>query len=213
VDAREAANHVLSWLDAQHDEAAVFSFDTRLDLIAPFTGKLEHLPATLSALEPFGATSLHDAIAQTAEELEDRSGRRRAVVVFTDGNDNASRLKPNEVSAIASAIDVPVYILGVVPSIDNPLTEFVAGSRPSVWQALTDLAQWTGGKAFIVSTPAQRSIAAREVVDELRHQYFMAFEASDRPGWRPLVVRARDRNLTVRARSGYFAGPSGPTSQ
>ena len=50
----------------------------------------------------------------------EREGRRRAVVVLTDGADNASRLTPAEVSAIASAIDVPVYIFGIVPSIDNP---------------------------------------------------------------------------------------------
>ena len=43
--------------------------------------------------------------------------------------------------------------------------------------------------------------------------YLLAFESSDRPGWHPLEVRARDRDLTVRARSGYFAGQSRPISQ
>jgi len=59
---------------------------------------------------------------------------------------------------------------------------------------------------FVVSTPAQRSLAARQIVDELRHQYLIAFESSGEPGWHPLVVRAKQKNLVVRARNGYMAG-------
>jgi hypothetical protein len=100
-----------------------------------------------------------------------------------------------------------VYIFGVVASIDNPsadtrtsTTEHSALSGP-----LADLAGWTGGHVFVASTPAQRSIAARQIIDELRHQYLLAFESSTEPGWHPLVVRARDKDLTVRARSGYLS--------
>jgi hypothetical protein len=56
-------------------------------------------------------------------------------------------------------------------------------------------------------------VTARQIVDELRHQYVLAFEASSRAGWRPLEVSARDDELTVRARTGYSAGSSDrPTS-
>jgi Ca-activated chloride channel family protein len=208
-NAEEAAMHVLSWLQPR-DEAAVLTFDTQLQEIAPFTNGLKSLPTSMSSVVPFGATSLHDAIAQTAERMGKREGRRRAVIVLTDGNDNASRLKPSEVSGIASAIDVPVYILGVVPSIDNPTEDIAASTaeRSALAGALTDLSAWTGGHVFVVSTPAQRSIAARQIIDELRHQYLIAFESSDQPGWHSLVVRARHRDLVVRARSGYFAGQS-----
>ena len=65
-----------------------------------------------------------------------------------------------------------------------------------------------GGRVFISSTPSARSLAARQMVDELRHQYFIAFEASVKPGWHPLVVRAHNKDLTVRARNGYNAGQS-----
>jgi Ca-activated chloride channel family protein len=118
--AREAASHVLSWLGDSRDEAAIFTFDTRLVEMMPFTAGLKALPPSIESVVPFGATSLHDAIAETARRAGERLGRRRAVVVLTDGADNASRLSPSEVSAIASDIDVPVYILAVVPSIDNP---------------------------------------------------------------------------------------------
>ena len=203
--AREAADHVLSWLEVTRDEAAIFTFDTRLVEWMPFTSGLKNLPTSMSSVVPFGATSLHDAIAQTAERVGKRDGRRRAVVVLTDGRDNASRLAPGDVSAAASAIDVPVYIFGVVASIDNPSadTRTSTAEHSPLSGPLADLASLTGGHVFVASTPGQRSIAARQIIDELRHQYLMAFESSGEPGWHPLVVRARDRDLMVRARSGY----------
>ena len=213
-NAREAATHVLSWIDASRDEAAIYTFDTHLDERSPFTVGLRALPDSISSLVPFGATSLHDAIALTARRVGEREGRRRAVVVMTDGADNASHLKPEDVSAIASAIDVPVYIFGIVPSIDNPSSESSTHSVESIAFAgpLADLATWTGGHVFVASTPGQRSIAARQIIDELRHQYIIAFESSGKPGWHPLVVRARNKDLIVRARSGYIAGQSRPTA-
>jgi VWFA-related protein len=212
--AREAATHLLSWLNGYNDEAAVFTFDTHLDERAPFTTGLHALPDSLTSVVPFGATSLHDAIALTARRVGEREGRRRAVVVLTDGNDNASRLKPEDVSAIASAIDVPVYIFGIVPSIDNPSAENSTHSVESAAFAgpLANLAAWTGGHVVVASTISQRSIAARQIIDELRHQYLIAFESSGKPGWHPLVVRARNKDLVVRARSGYIAGQSRPTA-
>jgi VWFA-related protein len=158
---------------------------------------------------------LHDAIAQAAERVASREGRRRAVVVFTDGNDNFSRLKPSEVSGIASAIDVPVYVVGIVSMVDDPGADIgaVSAAQSAFSGPLSDLTTWTGGRTFVASVPAKRSIVGRQIVDELRHQYLMAFETSGRPGWHPLEVRARGRDLTVRARSGYIAGQSRPISQ
>jgi Ca-activated chloride channel homolog len=212
--AREAAEHILSWLQLQGDEAAVYTFDTRLQEVTPFTAGLQRLPQALESVTPFGATSLHDAVAQTAERTATREGLRRAVVVLTDGRDNASRLTPGEVSGIASSIDVPVYVVGVVPGIDNPTSELSATTheRSALTGPLSDLAFWTGGRAFVASTIGDRSQTARQIVDELRHQYLIAFESSGKPGWHPLVVRAKDKDLTVRARSGYVAGQSRPIS-
>jgi Ca-activated chloride channel family protein len=211
--AREAATLLLGGLDVQRDEAAVFTFDTMLDEVAPFTTGLQSLPPALNGVTPFGATSLHDAIAETAERAKVRDGRRRAVVVFTDGNDNASTMSPAEVSAVASVIDVPIYIVGVVSAVDDPASGIgTVGQRSPLAGALYNLAHWTGGQVFVVSTPLARTAAAQQIVDELRHQYLIAFESSGRPGWHPLEVRARGKDLVVRARSGYVAGQSRPIS-
>ena len=213
-NAKEAATHVLSWLNQDGDEGAVFTFDTRLTQISPFTAGKTTLPDELALVKPFGATSLHDAIAKTAEKVASRDVLRRAVVVFTDGKDTASKLTPGEVSGIASSIDVPVYIVGIVPPIDNPSGQnaLSGADRSPLARALTNLSEWTGGRTFAVSTIAERSQMARQLIDELRHQYLIAFEASTLPGWHPLVVRMRDKDLTVRARSGYIAGQSRPIS-
>src|SRR5262245_47050450 len=80
--AQEAATHVLSWLDAEKDEAGIFTFDTLLEEVTPFTLGLKTLPESLSHVVPFGETSLHDAIAATAQRVAKRDGRRRAVVVL-----------------------------------------------------------------------------------------------------------------------------------
>jgi hypothetical protein len=117
------------------------------------------------------------------------------------------------VTAIAAGIDVPVYIVGVVPSIDNPDSDTSTTFGHSVFTGpLSQLAEWTGGHVFVVSTPAARSAAARQIVDELRHEYLVAFESSGAPGWHPLMVRARNKDLVVRARNGYIAGRSRPNS-
>jgi VWFA-related protein len=205
VDARQAARHLLGALRPM-DEAAVFSFDTRLDRVTGFTSDVRALEAALDHVEaPFGQTSMYDAVAATARAVAaagsggGRLPQRSAVVVLTDGIDTKSRLTSEQVAAISSGIDVPVYILAVMATIDDT-REDGRGDMPG---PLSNLARWTGGEFFPVSAPAHASVAARQIVDELRHQYVLAFEASTAPGWRPVEVRTRDRDLVVRARAGY----------
>jgi Ca-activated chloride channel homolog len=208
--ARFAAHHVLSWLEHGRDEAALFTFDSRLHQVAPFTVDTRALQGALGEVDPFGATSLHDAIADAARQAAQRTGRRRAVVVITDGIDTASGMTPSQVSGIASAIDVPVYIMATVLPIDHVGRENALPRQDEVGPdgTVEDLARWTGGEMFYVSTPSDTSNASRQVIDELRTQYVIAFEPAGTQGWRPLEIRTRNRDYVVRARSGYMAGAS-----
>jgi Ca-activated chloride channel homolog len=208
--ARFAAHHVLSWLEQGRDEAALFTFDSRLHQVAPFTVDTRALQGALGEVDPFGATSLHDAIAEAARQVADRPGRRRAVVVLTDGIDTASGLTPGEVSGIASAIDVPVYIMATVLPIDHVgrAGALPRQAAPTGDGTIEDLATWTGGAMFYVSTPTDTHHASRQVIDELRTQYVIAFEPAGTDGWRPLEIRTRHKDHIVRARSGYIAGSS-----
>ena len=211
IDARDMANQIFSSLRPK-DMAAVFSFDTRMDRVTDFTSDRAVLERSLERLNPpYGQTSLYDAIAEAATFVAER-GRtagglalRSALVVLTDGIDTKSRNTTQQVAEIASRIDVPVYIVAVMAPIDDPRTDPNPGFDVS---GLTELARHTGGELFTASAPAHANVAARQIVDELRHQYVLAFEASTRPGWRPLEVTARDKKLVVRARTGYTAGGS-----
>jgi VWFA-related protein len=165
---------------------------------------------------PFGQTSIYDAVAETAKTVAaqgsgtGRVPQRSAVVLLTDGIDTRSRLRSEQVTTIASSIDIPVYVIAVMATIDDPR---VGGTpQDDVAGPLPNLARSTGGEMFTASAPAHASVAARQIVDELRHQYLLAFEASGGTGWKPVEIRARDRGLTVRARSGYAAGSNGMTN-
>lgn len=206
---REAAHeiswHLLSWLKGK-DEVGLFAFDKTLQEIEPFGPAPGNVLKKLEVLRPFGATSLFDAIAETGRILASQSGPRRAIVALTDGADNASRLTAEQVSGIASGIDVPVYIVLVISPLDRAGTSTVNEDQIDALQAgrLGDLARWTGGEIFAAVGPSVTSQAARQIVTELRHQYLLAFEPSTRPGWHPIELRTRDNEHIVRARSGYF---------
>jgi VWFA-related protein len=219
VDAEQAARHLFSALKPG-DQAALFSFDTRLEKVHEFTTDFTRLESAIGSVEaPYGQTSLYDAIAETARAVAEEAStgggglpRRAAVVVLTDGVDTRSRLTAPQVSGIASSIDVPVYVVAVMSAIDDPARQERDSPAAAISSQLRDLSQWTGGELFTASAPAHASSAARQIVGELRNQYLLAFAASDRPGWKSLEVRARQRNLVVRARSGYIVG-GGRTSR
>ena len=116
--ARQAYDSILSQLHAR-DEVALFAFDSELHVRREFTSDLSQLRGALSTFEPFGSTSLYDATAETARKLAARSATHKAIIVLTDVPDTSSRLTASEVSGLASSIDVPVYIVATVPSVDH----------------------------------------------------------------------------------------------
>ncbi len=204
--ARANAFHLISWLRAGKDEAGLFVFDKGLREAQPIAPAPGDILAQLDRVErPFGATSLFDAIAETGRILSERGGVRRAVVALTDGADNASRLSPAEVSKLASGIDVPVYIVVVVSPLDRAGHTVVNEEQleAALEGPLAQLARFTGGEIFAGIGPAQSSAAARQITTELRQQYLIAFEPDGQPGWHPIDLRTKDKNLVVRARSGY----------
>jgi len=207
--AHEVARHLVSWLEAGRDEVTLLGFDKSLRTVQPFTTQPSLVVSRLSELQPYGLTSLYDAIAEAARPLVTRTRPRRAVVVITDGIDTASVMSAPEVSRVASEIDVPVYVIAVRVGVDRigGMPEMVSPAAAAESQAsLEDLARWTGGAMFSAGTPAETSLVAQRILTELRHQYLIAFEASPRAGWHSLTVGVRKKNVSVRARGGYMAG-------
>ena len=197
--ARETATALVAGLKPGADEIALYSFDTALQEVRPFSSAFSATDTVWNSTKAYGATSLWDAIAETSQKISDRQ-RRRALVVITDGVDSASTLKPSDVSAIASSLDVPVYVLVITFALDDTDVR----EAPPITGPMADLAAWTGGDALAVRDPLSMLDATARVLGELHHQYMIAFEPGTTRGWHALVLRARKPGLFVRARSGYM---------
>jgi len=150
---------------------------------------------------------LYDATAATARHLAERPAAHKAIIILTDGIDTSSSLSAPEVSALASSIDVPVYIVATVASTDRTsLIETVDRNMSSQGADLRDLAEWTGGRLLFTTSFEETVVAAADLLGELRQQYVLAIEASNTPEWRRLEVRVKRSSASVKARSGYFGG-------
>ena len=209
--AREAISVATMNLRTSTDEAALFTFDSELREVVGFTKDTKKIHSVSLRGKPWGQTSLYDAVGQAAKAVAGRANKHRALFVISDGVDTASKMTPAEVSGIASAIDVPVYLLRVVNPLDHPggeLEVIETDVRKAREATLADLARWTGGDIRVTSVPAHTSAAIQDLFTELRHQYLITFEPGPRPGWHPLEVRTRKKNLVVHARGGYMVTPT-----
>ena len=184
-------------MDLQTDEAALFTFDQRLREETAFTSDRQAIRDAAAKTVPWGQTSLYDAVAETARRLAERPSPRQAVIVITDGIDTSSNRTAEDVSRMASSVDVPVYVVAVAPQ----RRRFGFGGS-----GLENLARSTGGEQLEASTPEKAASAVASLMAELRQQYFLAIESATKPGWYRLEVRTPKKDLNVRARSGYMAG-------
>jgi len=180
------------------DTASVFSFDSRVRRLTPFTRDANTLRAAVTSVEPYGVTGLYDAIVDTVRTVTTEAPRARAVLLLTDGMDNASVVSPWDAASAAAALDIPLYVLSVHD--DEPLK---ATMQVPAAATLQDQAVRTGGLATDAATPAQIGAATRTILAELRHQYVLAFPASASKGWHDLTIRVHRGRVHARSRDGY----------
>jgi VWFA-related protein len=178
------------------DRVAVFVFNNRLWVLSDFTVDRELTAAAIRSLRAAGATALFDALARASQLVSQRQGKR-ALLVFTDGNDNASALTLERAVERARREAIPVYAVA----------QGEALRARNLTETLEVIARSTGGLAFKVRKPAEIDEVFSEICRDLTASYLLAFKP--RPGrgeWRTLAVRVRGRqNLQVRSRQGYFA--------
>jgi len=159
--ALHVSNAVLLSLDPARDDAALFSFDTRLLTIRPFTRDIAEVGRALAEVRSWGSTSLYDAIAGAAGIVSARTANRRAIVALTDGADTTSSYTPTRVAEIASAVDAPVYAVVW----DSRAPESRSVDENVRLGSLRGLAEMTGGELFIVGNDVVMERAIRKILE------------------------------------------------
>jgi Ca-activated chloride channel homolog len=186
------------------DRAQVGAFNDKIQLSGTFTNDRDALIAALDRLQFGNPTRLNDAIVTSLDALKDVEGRR-VVVIFTDGDDTASRTPFRTALERARNEEVMVYAIGLESEF------FVNGrvqrTRPS--RDLRRIADETGGGYFELKRTAELGPTFTRVAQELRSQYLLGFAPAVLDGkLHKLDVRVRP-GLTVRARRSYLATPDG----
>jgi VWFA-related protein len=187
----------------ESDAASVFSFDSRLRRLTPFTRNSNELRDAVTSVEPWGVTGLYDAIVGTIQTVVNEAPRTRALLLLTDGIDNASISSPGDAASAAAALDIPLYVLAVGKDLtDAKAIATDEGQAAAV--TLNELASRTGGLAMEAATIAELSAVTRTILTELRHQYVLAFPAGSSKGWHDLTVRVKRGRVQARSRNGYY---------
>ena len=149
-----------------------------------------------------GRTAIADALVEAAGMLPRAPLDRQAIVLVSDGVDNASHETTRAVIDAARAVESPVYVLAVGGQGRRIAAERDAGGPLA---ALRAIARETGGRFFVASDEQAARRAARRLEEDLRHQYWLAFRPSRPPDgrFRRLEVRLDRPGLKARTRSGY----------
>ncbi len=167
----------------------------------PFTNKTSQLEVALFKVAADGMTALYDAVAAALDHLKKGNRDKQALIVISDGADNASRHNLAEIMALARRSDAIIYTIGVYDSDDpdrNPGT-------------LKQLAKATGGAAYFPGSVKNIVQICERIARDIRNQYTITYVPANinyDGKYRAIQVKARapDRGrLRVRARAGYYA--------
>ncbi len=150
-------------------------------------------------------TRLYDALDESLTRLEPMDGRK-VVLVFTDGDDNSSKVGLGKVMDRARAKDVMIYAVGLVNDYFNG--QHRVRSQPD--RGLKKLAEDTGGGYFELKRTADLNETFTRVAQELHSQYVLGFSPEALDGRiHKLEVRVKKAGMNARARKTYVAASAG----
>lgn len=156
------------------------------------------IPEILASLRANGTTALYDVLAAAPQIMEGAHHMRRAILLFTDGVDTASRFSPEDARRILEDISDPLYAFGIEPP---PRTDPDAASYESI---LNGLGEASGGRYIPVPELKRLATVARELRRELTMRYIISVGLSGIGSmkWRAIEVRV-DGDYRVVTRQGY----------
>jgi VWFA-related protein len=176
---------------------AVYTFNTSLRVNQGFTTDRKIAKQSVARTAAGGATALFDSISKVSRDLEQRKGKK-ALVVFTDGDDNASALSAESAAGRARRAGIPLYVIA----------QGEALKRPKLIKTLEELASVTGGIPFRLVRPNKIGDVFAEINHNLQHTYLLAWKPPEgAPAtWRPIQISvAGAEGAVIRTRQGYWA--------
>src|SRR5215469_3071611 len=201
ASARHFAHTILRPIDA----LSVFQFSEVVDEVVGFTPDLKTIDRGIDRIRVGSATALYDALYLGSRALDPRKGRK-VMVAITDGGDTVSKVDYRDAVRAAQEAEAIVYSLIVVP------VEASAGRDTGGEHALIQLSEDTGGKYYYASSLPQLDSAFRQISDELRTQYLLAYYPSQRfsdSEFRKIDVKVTGEPeasaFHVRHRTGYYS--------
>jgi Ca-activated chloride channel family protein len=204
---KEAAKHFVRALLRDQDELDLMEFADVVREIVPFTNEKKRIEVGLNEIRRGDATALYDAVYLASQKLDTTSaanGRRRVIVLITDGDDTVKGSKYMQALEQAERAGAMVYSIIIVPIYAD------AGRNTGGEHALIQLAEDTGGKYYYVVDPQDLEPAFAHVSDDLRTQYLLGYYAPKRGtdnSFRTIRVRMKDGALPyqLQYRKGYYA--------
>jgi Ca-activated chloride channel family protein len=191
------------------DRARVGAFNDKIEFhpANAFTGDRDELIASLKELDFGYPTRLYDAVDQSMDKLEVVDGRK-VVVVFTDGDDTASKAGLGDVLDRARLLEMMIYAIGLESDYFNGVQR--VRTRPD--RGLKKLAEETGGGFFELKKTDELNATFTRVAQELHSQYVLGFSPEKLDGKvHKLEVRVKRPGMTPRARRSYVAAPTTAT--
>ncbi|MFY9947615.1 MAG: VWA domain-containing protein [Candidatus Sulfotelmatobacter sp.] len=190
------------------DALSVFGFNETVLQSTSYTADLKRIDDGIDHIRLGAATALFDAIYLASRSLGHRQGRK-VLVLITDGGDTVSKIDYQQALRAAEEAECIVYSIIVVP-IENS-----AGRETGGEHALIQLSEDTGGKHYYATSTSQLDEAFRQISDELRTQYLLAYYPSQRTSdsqFRSIQVTVSGPSdattYRVRHRAGYYTSKS-----
>ncbi|HUB80124.1 MAG TPA: VWA domain-containing protein [Bryobacteraceae bacterium] len=189
---------VMNMIDelAADDAVAIYTFSVGLKRMQDFTSDKAAAKQAVLRSRASGQTALFDAISELAHEIEPRTGKK-AIIVFTDGDDNSSTLNARAAVQRAKKAGVPVYAVA----------EGDALKSGALLSEIREIAETTGAKFHQAHHSGDINGIFKDISSDLGHTYLLAYKpppAADQK-WRTIALAVSGiKDAKIRAKEGYF---------
>lgn len=192
------------------DEYFLIAFNNRAQLLLDRTRDGDAVLQKLTLIQPKNNTALYDAVYLGLERVTRGAHQKRALLIISDGQDNASRYNFGEVRRLMKEADVVTYAVGIVGGND---ASSAAGMQGQAF--LDEICSVSGGKSFYPQSDVEMDEIFDRIGLELRRQYSVGYTPKDfQPDgkWRKVKTKVKPPRgmprLNVRGRDGYYATPN-----